>query len=177
MAETHMAEKAKISVSWQDLNGRKVEARLKEQEALARNRAYAQLNADSLPDEAAPASAPRKAGLSAFFYNSVVYMSVFGLLGGLAAWAMLTLVLQLEPTGQRERADTLLDGIRDVQKQVAAERMTAEEAELVIAQIRRAGSRNPYFIVSANSTMSEAEKQQRLAQVSKGDAQKQFIAR
>ena len=39
----------KITVSWDDLNTRKVDTRLKEQDALARNREYARMNESTLP--------------------------------------------------------------------------------------------------------------------------------
>ena len=45
-----------ISVSYDDLQTRKVDTRLKEQAALARNRAYADLREDALPVRLEPAS-------------------------------------------------------------------------------------------------------------------------
>ena len=76
-----MAEK--ISVSWDDLSSRKVDTRLKEQEALARNRAYAQLDADAVTPQPSARSTSGN-----IFYNSAVYMALFGLVGGLLAWGV-----------------------------------------------------------------------------------------
>src|SRR5690349_13710460 len=100
-----MAEK--ITVSWDDLTSRKVDTRLKEQEALARNRAYAQLDADSVTPQ--PSA---KASRGSIFYNSVVYMALFGLVGGLLAWG-LGQVLQFKPS-QQDEARVLLKEIEDV---------------------------------------------------------------
>jgi hypothetical protein len=46
-----------ISISWDDLKSRKVDQRVKEQQAVARNRAYAQLRADDLPIATRPGRA------------------------------------------------------------------------------------------------------------------------
>ncbi len=86
-----MAEK--ITVSWDDLQSRKVDTRLKEQEALARNRAYAQLDADAVTPQTAVAATSS----GSIFYNAAVYMAIFGLLGGVFAWA-LGQVLVYKPT-------------------------------------------------------------------------------
>src|SRR5215208_2865615 len=102
-----MAEK--ITVSWDDLQSRKVDTRLKEQEALARNRAYAQMDADAVTPQ--PSA---KAGRGNLFYNSVVYMSLFGLLGGLLAWG-LKQVIVYKPAEQA-KAIELMASIEKVKK-------------------------------------------------------------
>ena len=62
-----MSEK-KITVTWDDLKTRKVDTRLKEQHAMARNRAYAKLDAESVPEATGP-SRP------SIFHNSIVSMA------------------------------------------------------------------------------------------------------
>src|SRR5687767_13336482 len=95
-----MAEK--ISLSWDDLTTRRVDARLKEQAALARNRAYAALNADSVtPQEAAP-----RPGRWNFLYHAPVYMALFGLLGGVLAWGAGRL-LEFEPASRADAVKLL----------------------------------------------------------------------
>src|SRR4051812_8958640 len=77
------APAAPLTVSWDDLNTRKVEARLKEQDALSRNREYARMDESSLPQ-----GTPTQTSLLARVWrNSVFAMSVFGLIGGIVAWA------------------------------------------------------------------------------------------
>src|SRR5688500_989817 len=96
-----MAEK--ISVSWDDLTTRKVDARLKESAALARNRAYAALDDDAVTPQAAA-----RPGRGNFFYHAPVYMAVFGLLGGLLAWGAGRLI-EFKPARQDEARKLLAD--------------------------------------------------------------------
>ena len=73
---TRMSEgNGKISISWDELKTRQVEQRVGAMTAMKRNRDYAQLT--DAPE--APAAAPIKN----LFYNTVVYMSFFGVVGGL----------------------------------------------------------------------------------------------
>src|SRR5580698_1378189 len=68
----------KIRIEWEDLHTRKVDQRLKEQEAVERNRRQAELN---------PLTTTLHApGSKSLWYNSVFMMACFGLLGGLLAW-------------------------------------------------------------------------------------------
>src|SRR4051812_23449656 len=101
----HMAEK--ITVSWDDLNTRKVETWLKEQAAIARNRAYAKLEADQVTPQPSP-----RASAGSIFYNSAVYMALFGLLGGLTAWVV-GQVVTFKPSPKAE-AIRLLNEIEQV---------------------------------------------------------------
>src|SRR4051812_24635693 len=73
---------APLTVSWDDLNTRKVEARLKEQDALSRNREYARMDESSLPQ----GTPTQTSAVARIWRNSIFAMSLFGLLGGLVAW-------------------------------------------------------------------------------------------
>src|SRR5579862_683720 len=87
----------KITITWDDLQSRRVDARLSEQSAMARNRAYAKLDADAVPDTTGPSK-------KHLFYNSIVYMAAFGILGGLLAfgswWALST-----KSSGERDASE------------------------------------------------------------------------
>jgi hypothetical protein len=165
-----MAEK--ITVSWDDLKSRKVETRLKEQEALARNRAYAQLDADAVTPQ--PSA---RAGASArnLIYNAAVYMALFGLLGGLLAWCA-SRVLEFKPSAQAQAAKLLKD-IEYVR--TARDRgrgLTEKQIADSIASIHRIGRRNPYFAIATDRTLSEREKTRRVAQLTAQERKKAFIA-
>src|SRR4051794_14738199 len=95
-----------ITVSYDDLTTRKVETRLKEQDALARNRAYAQMREDAVPDASATAARP------SFWYNPIFTLVVFGLLGGLLAWGCGAL-LQFKPSAE-DQANQMVKGIREM---------------------------------------------------------------
>src|SRR3712207_4666190 len=96
----------RISVSWDDLHSRKVEARLREQAAVARNRAYSELGpASTLPEVTNPRTEHQGEGwLAALWYNPLFCMALFGLLGGLLAWGAGALI-QFKPVARVEAAD------------------------------------------------------------------------
>ncbi len=79
MSREVMADE-KINISWDDLQTRRVDNRLREQNAVERNRAYAQMRDDALPVASAPAT-------PALWTNPIFVMALFGLIGGLLAWA------------------------------------------------------------------------------------------
>src|SRR5277367_6393154 len=89
----------KITVTWDELKSRKVETRLSEQTAMARNRAYAQLDADAVPETTGPSRAH-------LIYNSIIYMAAFGILGGLLAWGS-GVALQFKGSSETEAADLI----------------------------------------------------------------------
>src|SRR5438067_1281765 len=73
----------KIQIQWDDLKSRKVDQRLREQEALERNRRQAD---GQLLDDGSDESAVSTGRSSSIWYNTIFTMAVFGLLGGLLAW-------------------------------------------------------------------------------------------
>jgi hypothetical protein len=159
-------EDTKITVTWDELNSRSVETRLKEQKAMERNRAYAQLDADAVPETTGP-SKPN------LIYNSIIYMAAFGILGGLLAWGTFV-ALQFKPSTQAEAADL----IHEMQKVTAARdtgRSTAEEADDALALIKADGASNPYFLVETDSSLSAALRDTRIAELENRDRQKEFI--
>ena len=160
----------KISVSWDDLNSRKVDTRLKEQAALARNRAYAELDADSVTPQ--PASSPM--GRVRLLYNAPVYMALFGLLGGLLAWA-LGLVLAFKPSAQAE-AIHLIKSVEEVRDAERRGRLTSEDAWASIREINREGRHNPYFVIATDPTLTDAEKTRLAEQLAGREQMKAFVA-
>jgi type III secretion system (T3SS) inner membrane Yop/YscD-like protein len=165
--QTQTATEGKITVTWDDLHTRKVDARLSEQTAMARNRAYAKLDADAVPETTGPSK-------KHFFYNSIVYMAAFGILGGLLAWGS-GLALQFKAS-QKDEADQL---IVEMQKVTAARdtgRYTDAEAEEALGTLRDAGKGNPYFEVETSSILSRTEADAQLTQLEARDRSREFIS-
>lgn len=165
-----MAEK--ISVSWDDLTTRRVDARLKEQAALARNRAYAALDADAVtPQEAAP-----RPGRWNFLYLAPAYMALFGLLGGVLAWGAGRLI-EFEPASRVE-AVKLLNEINDVKRLRERGRgVTERQVAETVANMRRLGQANPYFVIADDATLSDDEKSRRDLTLEASETWKAEIAR
>src|SRR6478736_5064849 len=80
----------KITVTWDDLQSRKVDQRLKEQDALARNRSYAAM--DETMVEPAAAADDSVGGFAALWRNGIFALALFGLIGALLAWGCGTLL-------------------------------------------------------------------------------------
>src|SRR5438309_1954274 len=98
--------KEPITISWDELKARKVDQRVKEQQAIGRNRAYAQLRADALP-EATPARVS--------LLNSTLFcLVVLGVIGGTLAWTC-GLLVHLK-SGEQQAAE-LVQGIRRIELQ------------------------------------------------------------
>src|SRR4051794_40717248 len=106
----------KLSISWDELNTRQVEQKLRQNDAMERNRQYAQIDAPPEEDVQAKPS---------IWYNTIFYMSVFGLLGGVLAWGCGEL-LHLRP-GPRVEAIELLNQIQDINRAVLNGKLTTLE--------------------------------------------------
>jgi hypothetical protein len=156
-----------ITVTYDDLQTRKVETRLKEQDALARNRAYAQMKEDALPQASAATSRPR------FWYNPIFTLTVFGLLGGLTAWGLGAL-LQFKPSAEAQ-ASEMVKGIRELTLGVDVKLLSPEQ-QAAVREMERVGRRNPYFEVFTNDKLTAEEKVQRRDDLRRQDEWRVYLA-
>jgi hypothetical protein len=156
----------KISISWEDLRTRKVEQRLDQMTAVKRNREYAELT------DAPEPPAIRK--LQGLWYNTIVYMSVFGLLGGLLAWGAGE-TLHFKDSARREVAG-MMQGVQQIKNAAEAKKITEGEKRLYLDELARSGRRNPYFMVYMDESLSDAERGDRIRQIAARDRKKQFIS-
>jgi hypothetical protein len=155
----------KITISWDELRTRAVEQRLNQMQAVKRNREYA-----ALTD--APEKPVQK--LKGLWYNTIVYMSVFGLLGGLLAWACGSL-LHFHPSARLEAAE-LMTGVAEIRHAADAHKITPDEKTAMLDQLARDGRRNPYFMIFMDESLSQADKDARIRAVAARDGKKQFIS-
>jgi hypothetical protein len=164
----------KITVSWDDLNTRKVDTRLKEEAALARNRAYAKLEADQVtPQPSAAASASSRGGN--LFYNAAVYMAVFGLLGGLLAWVVAQ-VVTFKPSPKAEAVRLLkeIEQVRTIRER--GRDMSDAEIGATIREMKRFGQRNPYFAIAVDPTLSPEGVDHRWRQLDHDQAVRVYVS-
>src|ERR1043165_8663344 len=155
----------KISIGWEQLKTRQVEQRLRQQEAVERNRQYARITAP--PEEDVK---PR----GSIWYNVVFAASVFGLVGGLLAW-MCVEGLHFVPSARME-ATQLMGIVHDINVAASVGRLSEAEAQTALGEVARAGAQNPYFVIYSNASLSQAEKETRFAQVQSREAWKEFFA-
>jgi hypothetical protein len=163
---TQMAEE-RITVSYDDLQTRKVETRLKEQEAMARNRAYAQLKEEAIADVAAAPSRP------SLWYNPIFTLTVFGLLGGLTAWGLGAL-LQFKPSAEAQ-ANEMVKAVRELTLGVDVKRLSPEQ-QAAVKELERVGRRNDYFKVFTDGTLSQDEKTRQRDHLRQEDAWRVYLA-
>jgi len=74
-----MAKKEPITISWDELGTRKVDQRVREEQAISRNRTYAQL-------DAAKVQVDNQVKFS-LLHNTLFFLAMLGTLGGLLAWS------------------------------------------------------------------------------------------
>ena len=155
----------KIVITWDELRSRPVETKLRQHEAMQRNRDYAQVT--DVPE--LPIAKPRWG----FLYNTIVYMTFFGLLGGLLAWTSGEL-LNFKPSSRVE-ASELIATVQEINRAASRDKLTRAEVNLALTEVARAGRDNPYFLVFSNTRLTAAEKEAKLASVQQRDAWKAFI--
>jgi hypothetical protein len=159
-----ITDEQKIKIEWDDLKSRKVDLRLKEQEAVERNRRQAELNPVVLN---APTSTR-----SSIWYNSVFVMAFFGLLGGLLAWGGGEILRYPDPTIEAQRGLRL---VADFKYRGAIGQLSPERAEKAIEQIKIEYGGNPFFKVEME-TAPDAQKEIDRKAVQKQQASKRFLA-
>ncbi|HEY2588540.1 MAG TPA: FHA domain-containing protein [Tepidisphaeraceae bacterium] len=156
--------KEPLTISWDELNTRKVDQRLREQQALTRNRAYARLDADQLP-----VATPRRQSLR---NSTTFWMAAMGLLGGLLAWTC-GFLPQIQPAEQQ--AIELYDGIQRVEVQRGAHIIPDDQAKASIAAQRLMGESNPYFEAIADEDLTPTARDQKLAETRHRAAMKHAV--
>jgi len=163
-----MAEE-KIQISWSELNTAKVDKHVRQQQAVARNRRYSQMTPDDLPVGHA---AERR-----LWYNPIFFLAVFGLLGGLLAWAG-GAAMHLAPDRQGQ-ADQAMSAIQDIRKLVRASAgdvgITSAQADQAAHNIVVNAGDNPYLAIEVDDSLSPREKQQRIEALSQRDYSRNLI--
>jgi hypothetical protein len=159
----------KIQISWSDLKSSKVEKHIRQQQAMTRNRRYAQMKPEDLPS-ASEASTP-------IWYNPIFFLAAFGLVGGLLAWAGGEL-LHLAPDRQR-LADQAMVSIQDIRKLVRTTPngvgITQEQADEAVHNILVNTGENPYLSIELDDTLLPQAKQSKLDALAHADHWKDLI--
>src|SRR4051794_15170060 len=158
-------DQQKITIQWEDLRTRQVEQRVSAMQAMRRNREYASIT-DAQADE------PKK--FKSLWYNTAVYMSIFGLLGGLAAWTCGTMLhfknsAFLEASELRKSAD-------EIRHAFDAGKLSGDEKAVYLSELAKSGKHNPYFMVYVNDVLTDAQKQEQVNKITARDKSKEFIA-
>src|SRR5438094_979019 len=153
----------KITISWDELKTRHVDQRVGAMNAVKRNREYAQMTDTPEPEAAAP--------IRNLFYNAMVYMTVFGFLGGFLAWGCWTL---LHFKGSvRQDAMAQMERVREIRNDI---KLTPQDKAIIIDGFARDGRNNPYFVIYSDERLSNEQKAALTARVEARDRRKEFIS-
>ena len=140
----------KITLSFADLHSPQVEARVRQQAALA-SAQHSSKKASALPSRL---PVP-EAGSGSIWYNTFFNLTVFGLLGGLLAWGCGELVQYLNPDLQAEAR--ALD--RDIGNTLfAARNIGSERAAQLIQLLEERGNSNPWFRIRHDKKLTDAQR-------------------
>jgi len=152
-----MAEK--ITVSWDDVSSPEVDEKLRQ---IA--------DAQPAPEPVVEAVEQRRS----LWYHALVYMSFFGLLGGLLGW-VLGHLMYLRPD-PREQYTTLVQQHQEIIAAWNAGDLKEHQAAAAIKQLRREGYDNPYYRLYINDQLSPQTRVERQKVLEASDAQKDFLA-
>jgi hypothetical protein len=156
----------KLTISLEEVNSPRVEAKLKERELITRTQEHYQT-------AQLPMATPREPRFP-WLYNTVVYMGLFGLLGGMLGFVFGE-VMHYRPNPRME-ARELLDAKRQLDEAVAGELITAADAALAAKEIDWAGAENAYYALHLDGSLDEATRAARWKQMSARDEWTDFLA-
>ena len=156
-----------IKIEWDDLKTRKVDQRLREQEAVERNRKQAELNP--------VVTAQMTSGNSSILHNSILMMAFFGLLGGLLAWGGGEGMRMLHPDPRNE-AKLGISTLADLMAKRASGQISPTEAAGAENAIKDEYSENPFFTINVDPKLTAEQRDQQLAALEKTQGIKDFVA-
>ncbi len=156
----------KVKISWDEMNSPKVDAIVNQQNAAARLQQHYQQQV-----VAAPVVQPVRSAKSNIWYNSLFYMSVFGLIGGLCAWASGEFAWLAYPN-QREEFRQAITLLQQVDQSLNAGEITKEKAERESAAISQTVKDNPYVKIYVDPALSDSEKDRQVNALLEKDAWK-----
>ena len=157
-----------MQITWDDLAHEKVDEKLKQHDALIETRAHydqAKINA--------PIAAPRKP-VFGFLYNTLVYMTAFGLIGGVLGWGF-GILMHLRPNLQAESKE-LVEGYEKLQREFAIGRWTPTEYEKQKRVMRVQGKTNPFFAAVIDDKLTDAQREAKIQTLKTQDDSKNYIA-
>lgn len=156
----------KIQISWSDINGPQVEERVRRQEALRQTQEHY---------KTAPApEALLRHSKKYFWNNSLFYMAMFGIIGGLLGW-LCGEVLDFRPN-QLLAANDLIEARKTVLKEFDASAISRTKMQRELEGIQREAQGNPYYTILTDDTLSAAEKDRQLQVHIQRDQKRDFLA-
>lgn len=159
----------KIRVSWEEVQSAKVDEALKHQDALARAQVHVQQQG-SLP----PTPNQPQGYSSSIWYNTLFYMGIFGVIGGLLAWMTGEIAWKMDPKQFVDFQEAVLVA-QEVEAAIRDGRMTEGEGNSIFQRLESQLATNSYFQISSDKTIPQAERDKRIKSMSESDQTKMTI--
>ena len=159
----------KITISFDDLHSEDVEQKLERAEALEKAHQH-------YLDQQAAAPRAVAAGKSRFWYNAVVYMALFGILGGLLAWGLSEGFTKFVPNRYMQMQE--MDNRRmDVITRLNNGLIMEMEAETQLQQIYADYPNSPYAKILSDLSMTPDQQMQAISDRLQVDMLPNFVHR
>jgi len=160
----------KIRISLDDVNSLEVDRKLQQQDAVARTTEhYQQHVAPSMPSMAG------NRGATSIWYNTLFYMTLFGVLGGLLAWPACEMSHQLT-RGAQESFLRFLEDATEVDVDAISGEISQAEAELRLERLKVKYEENKFVSLLTDDSLSDAEKESRLEKIREKQESVSFIS-
>jgi hypothetical protein len=154
----------KIQVSYDEVNSLNVDAKLRKGEALARAETHYQQQTNE----------PTTKSRGNFFYNTIVYMSVFGLVGGLIAWPLCEIEYKMLATDQDEYIDIVIQS-NELDELLLQGEISSAEYGREQERLARKYRKNDYIKLFTDERLSAVEIEERVEELAARDKRKSYI--
>jgi len=160
----------KIRISLDDVNSMEVDQKIQQQSAAARTTEhYQQQIAPSMPSMAG------KQGSTSIWYNTLFYMTLFGVMGGLLAWPACEIVWQAM-NGQQESLVKFLGEANEIIMDANAGEISQADAESRLERLRLKYEENEFVALLTDESLSDSEKESRLEALAEKRESVSFIS-
>jgi hypothetical protein len=160
----------KIRISLDDVNSLEVDQKLQQQSAVARTTEhYRQQVAPSLPSMAGHRRS------TSIWYNTLFYMTIFGVLGGLLAWPACEIVWQ-SMNGQQESLLRFLGEANEIIIDTNIGEISEAEAESRFERLRLKYEDNEMVALLTDESLSDSDRESRLETLTDKSQSVSFIS-
>lgn len=156
----------RMHISWDDLQAPAVEEKLKQQEAVAGTQSHY---------AASEVAVPKQTRRFAWLYNAVVYLSLFGALGGMLGWGFGE-VLHYRSNQQAQARDLIREYDEITAAQQKKKDLTKQELDTALKPVLRDGRNNEYFKIYIDPNTDDAEKSRLTEKAVQDDQGRDFVA-
>ena len=154
----------KLTVSWDEISSPRVDDRLKLLDSAA-----AAVNSRAFDPTAVVT--PKRTSV---FYNSLVYMTLFGLLGGLLGWGI-SAAMNF-PSSARQEAHDAIDSRHEIEAVIASGDFSAEQGNNALQILDEDNKDNPYYTLARNAKLSPEQRASQESEIESRDQWKNFLA-